>query len=155
MVEMQPAPPRSSPLKWILIGCLGVFLFGALLVGGCLFALFKVTAEPVKAGEDFLQAMSAGDAAKAKGLCGPGVSVETLLKDPAVWGTGWTITGRYVESKNGVTTARVIALVPGRDGKSRSIEMSLVNNGGWKLSALMFDGQSPTALPESPKSIEK
>jgi hypothetical protein len=149
MVMMQPAPPpRSSPLKWIVIGCVGVMLVGGLLIGGCLFAVIKMTAAPVKAGEEFLQAMSAGDAAKAKSLCDAGVPVEELLKDSGTWGTGWTVTGRFIETKNGVTLSRVNVALPGKDGKTRAVELQLRDNGGWKVSGLKIEATSYGTVAE-------
>jgi len=141
IMQQQATPPRSNPLKWILIGCVGLFLFGSLFVGGCFFLLLKATSAPVKAGEEFLQAMSSGDAARVRGLCDPGVPVEELLKETGSWNSGWTITGRYIETKNGVTTGRVMAQVPGKDGKARAVELQLVDSGGWKVMSVTVDGR--------------
>ncbi|MEK7468142.1 MAG: hypothetical protein AAB074_12065 [Planctomycetota bacterium] len=151
MVMMQQAPPpRSSPLKWIVIGCVGVMMLGGLLIGGCLFAIVKVTAAPVKAGEEFLQAMSGGDAAKAKGLCDPGVPVEELLREPGTWGTGWTVTGRFIETKNGVTLGRVNVALPGKDGKTRAVELQLADKDGWKVVGLKIEATTYGAVAEAP-----
>lgn len=155
MVVMQPMPqsaPRgSNPLKWILFGCLGFMLLGALGVGGCLVLIFKATSAPVQAGEDFLRAMSAGDAAKATGMCAPGVPVEALLKDASVWGSSWSITGRYVSTSNGATTATVKAQVTGKDGKERTVELSLrEDGGGWKVTGLKIDGSAHGTTVEAP-----
>lgn len=156
MVMMQSAPPpRSGVFKWIVFGCLGVMLLGGLGTFSCIYAIYQFTAEPVKAGEEFLQAMSAGDAAKARGLCDAGVPVDVLLKDTAVWGAGWGITGRSRNTSNGVSTAIVTASLPGKDGKGRVVELSMVDRGGWKVMGVKIDGiahgnTAPTAegMPE-------
>lgn len=142
MVMLQSAPPPrgGGVFKWIVIGCLGMMLLAGIGIGGCLFAIVKLTAAPVKAGEEFLQAMSTADAAKARGLCEASVPVEDLLKDAPVWGTGWTITGRYINTNNGVTTSTVTASIPGKDGKSRTVELSLIDKGGWKVMGVKIDG---------------
>jgi hypothetical protein len=141
MVMMQSAPPpRSGVFKWVVIGCVGMMLLGGLGIGGCLFAIFKLTAAPVKAGEEFLQAMSAGDAAKARGMCEAGVPVEALLKDAAVWGPSWGVTGRYMSTNNGLSTATVTTSMAGKDGKGRVVELSMVDRGGWKVMGVKIDG---------------
>ncbi|MCE9583456.1 MAG: hypothetical protein K8T20_13300 [Planctomycetes bacterium] len=143
MAQMQPAPARSNPLKWILIGCFGVFLLGGLGVGGCLMLIFKVTKAPVEASEKFLTAMGAADFPGAKAACDTPIAgnIEALHKsDPAVWGKSWSITGRNIAMNNGVSTAVVTASLNGTDNKTRGVELTLVDHSGWKVTSIKVDG---------------
>jgi hypothetical protein len=64
-VPQPPAAPRRGWLKWLLIGCAGIFVIAALAGGGLYWGITKATAGPEKAVREFLAAAAAGDYAAA------------------------------------------------------------------------------------------
>jgi hypothetical protein len=146
---------RSSgkALHWILGGCAAVFVLGVLGVGSCVMLIMKVTKAPVDASEHFLTVMGAADFPNAKAACDTSIagSIEALHKsDPAVWGKSWSVTGRNIEVKNGVSTAVVTVSLNGTDGKSRGVELILVDRSGWKVTSIKVDGRQVAGIAELP-----
>ena len=147
----------GKALKWILLGCGGAVVLGVVAIGGCAILIMNLTKAPVEASEKFLTAMGAADWAGAKAAADPavGASLESVAKtNPAVWGKEWSVSGRSINSNNGVTTGVVTVSLKGTDGTSRTVEMTLLDSGGWKVTAVKVNGAQvmPAGVSEAPPS---
>ena len=147
----------GKAVKWILLGCLGMIVLAGFGVAGCFIFLVRVTKPAADSSERFLQAMGAHDWVAAAKECDAGTApgVEAAGKgNIAAWGKEWTLTGRSIETKNGLTTAKITAQVKGTDGTLRAMEIGLVDSGGWKVTGVSVDGKqvlvSGTAPAEMP-----
>jgi hypothetical protein len=116
-------PKKKKKWPWVV---LGIFLLLALLIGGCTVLIVKAVGKPVKAGNNFADALYKSPADAAKMLC-PGTALnEEGLKTQrdALIAAGWTgsksLLGANVSSNNGTSSA----IVSGTFGSSAvTIEM--------------------------------
>ena len=144
-------PPRRSRAGWyigggivalLLLCCLGVVIFSALLGGG-VFALFRVTAGPRDATTGYFQAVENGDWVAAQGYLSSSLRSRTT---PAELQAQWTrrtattgpVAGFTVTSTNITSnTATVGGTLHYQGGTSATVTVNLVDEGGdWKISSL-------------------
>lgn len=74
-------PPKRSWVKWVMLGCLTLFVGG--IAAGALFWMFitKMTAGPEKVVKEFLSAAAAGDYVAAHGHFSSPLKAEQPLAD--------------------------------------------------------------------------
>lgn len=144
--------PASSRLRAFL-GCGVVLLIFGGIPAAALLMFRHIEGSPAGAAEEFLEAMSRGDAMEARMACEPasGVPIEAALSvEGAAWGTDWTLEERSRSDAGGKEVAVVEARVKGRDGKTRTVELSLSHFVSWRVSAVKLDGRAsfvPAELP--------
>ena len=147
-----PGPPRRrSRTGWyvgggivalLLLCCLGAVVFSA-LIGGGVFALFRVTAGPRDATTGYFQAVENGDWVGAQGYLSASLRSRTTPADlQARWArrmattgpiAGFTVTGTNITNN----TATVSGTLRYQGGTSEPETLTLVEEGdGWKITSL-------------------
>ncbi|KAF0244253.1 MAG: hypothetical protein FD180_2681 [Planctomycetota bacterium] len=149
------SPPPGSRVRAV-VGCGAALLIFGVVTTAFVLVWRHVNGSPVSAAEEFLEAMSRGDDDAARMACEPasGVPIEAALaiEGPA-WGTEWTIEERSRSETAGQEVAQVEARVKGRDGKSRTVEITVSRFVSWRVRAMKLDGRSSFAPAELPAGM--
>lgn len=160
IVPAQPGytPVRMAPASRLrtFLGCsIALLMFGG--IPAVAFLLMRhMEGSPTEAANDFLSAMSRGDAMEARMACEPasGIPIESALAaEGAAWGTEWAIQVTSRTDSGSTEAATVEARVKGKDGKSRLVELGLSRFVNWRVSAMKLDGRTSFAPAELPAGM--
>lgn len=145
----QPAPPpakRSSPLKWILLGCFGCLFLACLCAGGFTMVLRQTTQPAVDAFEKHVKTVAAGQVEQAYQETSSGFKANASPEQFQGWvnqnealyaGTGFSFWNREVKAEGGGTpTGTISGTVSGPKGEVKVKVLLVFEDGGWRVHGL-------------------